>query len=144
MLFRKNLFFTIARIVSIFFMGMVVAVVIALSQVNLETLRGDILGILRGATGLDIEIDGAVSWKFSLRPRIELHQVRVRNADWARHEYAFSAETSLLEKTKQGSILFRRTRKRPRMLLRIQMRAQHRPSRLFSRNILLPTRAWAG
>ncbi len=93
MLFRKNLFFTIARIVSIFFMGMVVAVVIALSQVNLETLRGDILGILRGATGLDIEIDGAVSWKFSLRPRIELHQVRVRNADWARHEYAFSAET---------------------------------------------------
>ncbi len=93
MLFRKNLFFTIARIVSIFFMGLVVAVVIALSQVNLETLRGDILGILRGATGVDIEIDGAVSWKFSLRPRIELHQVRVRNAQWARHEYAFSAES---------------------------------------------------
>lgn len=69
------------------------AFVIALSQVNLETLRSDVLGILRGATGLDIEIEGAVSWKFSLRPRIELHQVRVRNAEWARHEYAFSAET---------------------------------------------------
>ncbi|MDE6481842.1 MAG: AsmA family protein [Alphaproteobacteria bacterium] len=93
MLFRKNLFFTIARIVSIFFMGLIVAFVIALSQVNLETLRSDVLGILRGATGLDIEIEGAVSWKFSLRPRIELHQVRVRNAEWARHEYAFSAET---------------------------------------------------
>jgi len=87
------LFFTIARIVSIFFMGLIVAFVIALSQVNLETLRSDVLGILRGATGLDIEIEGAVSWKFSLRPRIELHQVRVRNAEWARHEYAFSAET---------------------------------------------------
>lgn len=93
MMFRKNLFFTITRIVSMFFMGLVVAVLIALSQVNLETLRGDVLGILRGATGLDIEIEGAVSWKFSLRPQIELHQVRVRNADWAQHEYAFSAET---------------------------------------------------
>ena len=74
-------------------MGLIVAFVIALSQVNLETLRSDVLGILRGATGLDIEIEGAVSWKFSLRPRIELHQVRVRNSEWARHEYAFSAET---------------------------------------------------
>lgn len=93
MLFRKNLFFTIARIVSVFVMGLVVAFVIALSQVNLETLRGNILGILRDATGLDIEINGAVSWKFSLRPQIQLQQVRVRNADWAQHEYAFSANT---------------------------------------------------
>lgn len=93
MLFRKNLFFTIARVVSVFVMGLIVAFAIALSQVNLETLRGDVLGILRGATGLDIEIDGAVSWKFSLRPQIELKQVRVRNADWAKHEYAFNADT---------------------------------------------------
>lgn len=93
MLFKKNWFFTITRIVSIFFMGLVVAFIIALSQVNLETLRGDVLGILRGATGMDIEIQGAVSWKFSLRPQIQLQQVRVRNADWAQHEYAFSAET---------------------------------------------------
>jgi len=76
-----------------FFMGLLVAVIIALSQVNLETLRGDVVGILRGATGLDVDVDGAVSWKFSLRPQIELHDVRVRNADWARHEYAFSADT---------------------------------------------------
>lgn len=93
MLFRKNLFFTITRIVSIFFMGLVVAFAIALSQVNLETLRGNILNILRDATGMDIEIQGAVSWKFSLRPQIQLQQVRVRNAEWAAHEYAFSAET---------------------------------------------------
>ena len=93
MLFRRNWFFTIMRVVSMFFVVMVVAVVIALSQVNLETLRGDVLNVLRGATGVDIQIDGAVSWKFSLRPRIQLHQVRVRNAEWAHHEYAFQAET---------------------------------------------------
>jgi len=74
-------------------MGLVVAFIIALSQVNLETLRGDVLGILRTATGLNVEIDGAVSWKFSLQPRIQLNQVRVRNAEWAKDEYAFSAET---------------------------------------------------
>ncbi|MBD5400316.1 AsmA family protein [bacterium] len=93
MIFKKNLFFTIARIVSVFFMGMVVALVIALSQVNLETLRGNILHILRDATGMDVEIQGAVSWKFSLRPQIQLHQVHIRNAQWAKNEYAFSAET---------------------------------------------------
>lgn len=80
------------RIVMLFIVGMVVAFVIALSQVNLETLRGNILSILQNATGMPVEIDGAVSWKFSLRPRIELNQVRVPNADWAKHKYAFSAE----------------------------------------------------
>ncbi len=93
MLFKKNMFLTVARIVTIFIMGLVVAFFIALSQVNLETLRGDVLGILRGATGLNVEVDGAVSWNFSLRPQIQLQQVRVRNAEWAQHEYAFSAET---------------------------------------------------
>lgn len=89
---RKKSFLTIMRIVMLFIVGMVVAFVIALSQVNLETLRGNILSILQNATGMPVEIDGAVSWKFSLRPRIELNQVRVPNADWAKHKYAFSAE----------------------------------------------------
>ena len=73
-------------------MGLVVAVIIALSQINLETLRGDVLEILRDSTGLPVEIDGSVSWKLSLRPQIELNKVRVPNADWAKHKDAFSAE----------------------------------------------------
>ncbi len=73
-------------------MGLVVAFVVALSQVNLETLRGNVLAILRDATGMPVEIDGEVSWKFSLRPQIELNQVRVPNAEWAVSDYAFSAE----------------------------------------------------
>lgn len=89
---RNKSFLTIMRIVMLFIVGMVVAFVIALSQVNLETLRGNILSILQNATGMPVEIDGAVSWKFSLRPRIELNQVRIPNADWAKHKYAFSAE----------------------------------------------------
>ncbi len=89
---KRSTFFTIFRILGLFLMGLAVALVVALSQVNLETLRGNILAILRNATGLPVEIDGAVSWKLSLRPRIELNQVRVPNAEWARHKYAFSAE----------------------------------------------------
>ncbi len=92
MLFRKNWFFTITRIVSVFIMGLIVAVLVALSQVNLDTLRGNVQSMLSAAVGLPVQIDGAVSWKFSLRPRIELNQVRVKNAEWASHEYAFSAE----------------------------------------------------
>ncbi len=73
-------------------MGLGTAVVVALSQVNLETLRGNLLTILRDTTGLPVEITGDMSWKFTLRPRVELNQVRIKNADWAKHEYAFSAE----------------------------------------------------
>lgn len=82
----------VLRIIGLFFMGLIIALFVALSQVNLETLRGDVLSILRDATGLPVEIEGAVSWKFSLRPRIELNQVRVLNASWAKEKYAFSAE----------------------------------------------------
>ncbi len=89
---RKNIFVSILRIAGLFFVGLVVAVVVALSQVNLETLRGNLVSVLRDATGMPIQIDGAVSWKFSLRPRVELNQVRIPNAEWATNKYAFSAE----------------------------------------------------
>ena len=82
----------ILRIISLFIIGLVVAVFVALSNVNLETLRGSVLGILRDATGMPVEIDGTVSWRFSMRPRIQLNQVRIPNADWAKGEYMFSAE----------------------------------------------------
>ncbi len=92
MTLKKRWLFSVVRIIGLFVMGLLVAVAIALSQVNIETLRGDILNILRDATDMPVEIDGAVSWKFSLRPSIELNKVRVPNAEWAHHKYAFSAE----------------------------------------------------
>ena len=87
---RKVMFWL--RLISLFFLGLVVALVIALSQVSLESLRGNVLSVLQNATGYPVEIDGVVSWKFSLRPRIELNQVRVPNAPWAKEKYGFSAE----------------------------------------------------
>lgn len=89
---RRSVFLQILRVTGLFLMGLVVAIIVALSQVDLESLRGDIVSVLRDATGLPVEIDGAVSWKFSLRPQIELNQVRIANADWAKHKDAFHAE----------------------------------------------------
>ncbi len=89
---KKNIFFSISRVLVIFVMGLAVAFVIALSQINLETLRGNVLAVLKDSTGLPVEIDGGVSWKLSLRPQIELNKVRVPNAEWAKHKDAFSAE----------------------------------------------------
>ncbi len=89
---KKNTFLMVFRLIGLFVGGMAVAVFVALSQVNLETLRGSILGLLRDTTGLPVEIDGAVAWKFSLRPKIELNNVRVKNADWAQSKYAFDAD----------------------------------------------------
>ena len=73
-------------------MGLIVAIGIALSQINLETLRGNILTVLRDATNMPIEIDGDISWRFSLRPEIELNNVRVPNADWAKDKNLFVAD----------------------------------------------------
>lgn len=89
---RKSNFFSILRITGLFLVGLVVAVVIALSQVNLETLRGNIVSILQDSTGMPVAIDGPVSWKLSLRPQLELNKVRVPNPEWAKSKNAFSAE----------------------------------------------------
>lgn len=89
---KKGSFLAIAQIVMLFCMGLIVAFIIALSQIDLEKMRGSILSVLQNAVGLPVEIDGAVSWKLSLRPRIELNKVRVPNAEWAKHKDAFAAE----------------------------------------------------
>ena len=80
------------RIIAVFFMGLFVAIFVALKQINLETLRGNIVSGLRDATGMEIEIDGDISWKFSLRPEIELNNVRIPNADWAKEKNLFVAD----------------------------------------------------
>ena len=89
---KKGRLLPILRIVGLFVVGLVVAIVVTLSQINLEKLRGNVLAILQDATGLPVEIEGAVSWKLSLRPRIELNQVRVANEDWAKSKYALDAK----------------------------------------------------
>lgn len=87
---RRRMFWL--RLISLIFLGLITAVIIALSQVNLESLRGNIVAMLQNATGYQVQIDGLVSWKFSLRPRVELNQLRIANADWAKEKYGFSAE----------------------------------------------------
>ena len=89
---KKRSFLVILRLLGLFIGGMAVAVFVALSSVNLETLRGSILNVLRDATDLPVEIDGTVSWRFSLRPKIELRDVRVPNAKWAHEKYVFDAK----------------------------------------------------
>lgn len=79
------------RVIALFFMGMVVAIGIALYKMDLESLRNNIVAGLRDATNLPIEIDGDISWKFSLRPNIELNNVRIPNADWAKNKNLFMA-----------------------------------------------------
>lgn len=89
---KKSTILIVLRLLGLFLGGMAVAIFVALNNVNLETLRGSILNVMREATGMPFEIDGAVSWKFSLRPQIELGDVRIPNAKWAREKYGFDAK----------------------------------------------------
>ena len=92
MIVRRNPFFPILRIIALIITGLAVALVVALSQVNLDTLRSSIVAVLQDATGMPVQVDGNVSWKLSLRPKIELNDVRIANADWAKNKYAYSAD----------------------------------------------------
>ena len=83
---------SLLRGIAFFFMGLIVAFIVALNQVSLESLRGNILGMLRETTNMPIEIDGKISWRFSLRPEIELNGVRIPNANWAKNKNLFFAE----------------------------------------------------
>lgn len=80
------------RIIALFFMGLIVAFVIALFQVKPESLRNDILSVLRDSTNMPVEIDGNISWHFSLHPEIELGEVHIPNADWAKNKNLFTAK----------------------------------------------------
>lgn len=90
---RKKKFLVIARVVFIFFMVLGVAIVIALSKMDMNVLRSNLLGVLRSSTGLPIEITGDVSWKLSLRPRVTMHGVSIPNEKNTKHKNLFEAET---------------------------------------------------
>lgn len=90
---RKKKFFVIARVIFIFFMVLGVAIVIALSKMDMNVLRSNLLGVLRSSTGLPIEITGDVSWKLSLRPRVTVRGVSIPNTAKSKHKNFFEAET---------------------------------------------------
>ena len=83
---RSNIFFRIARICAMFFIGLAVSLVIALSQVDLETMRGQVVSVLNRATGMPVEVRGNIKWKFSLTPRVSLSDVVILSKDWAKNK----------------------------------------------------------
>ncbi len=89
---RKSKILATFRILGLFVVGLAVAIAVTLSQINLESIRKSVLTVLTEAVGVPVEIDGAVSWRFSLRPHIELNEVRIANPEWAKAKYAFTAE----------------------------------------------------
>ncbi|MCL2338802.1 MAG: AsmA family protein [Proteobacteria bacterium] len=90
---RKRRLDFIFRAIVMFFGGLIVSVFVAFSQVNLETLRTDIVDVLQSATGMPVQITGKVSWKFSLRPRVTLSDVSIQNAPWAKNKNGVKIDT---------------------------------------------------
>lgn len=76
---KKNKFFVIGRIIFLFFIVMVLALVVAISKMDMNTLRSNVLNVLRNSTGMPVEISGDVSWKLSLRPRVTMRDVSIPN-----------------------------------------------------------------
>ncbi|MGI5846167.1 MAG: AsmA family protein [Alphaproteobacteria bacterium] len=83
---RRRNFYKFARIFAMFFIGLLVSLAIALSRVNLETLRDEISNTLSEKVGMPVEIRGKVFWKFSLVPRVVLSDVVIKSKDWAKHQ----------------------------------------------------------
>lgn len=89
---RKKRFLIIARAVFLFFAVFVVAVVVALSKIDMNSIRGNVLEVLRGSTGMPVEINGDMAWKLSLRPRVTIHQIVIPNVNGGKHKNLFEAD----------------------------------------------------
>lgn len=91
MCYKQNVLL-IVRVLFLFCIGLFVSIFVALSQLNLESLRGNLLAVLRNATNMPIEIDGDISWRVSLRPQVSVKNIRIPNAAWAKNSNLFYAE----------------------------------------------------
>ncbi len=87
----RILFFRVARILAMFFVVAIIAGIIAISRLDLDSMRDDISSMLQNSTGMPVHVDGKISWRFSLRPVIILENIRVPNADWATEKNGFTA-----------------------------------------------------
>lgn len=88
---RKRIFF-ILRIASLFFLGLIVALVVAVSKINVETIRRSVVSILENAVNAHVQIDGDVKWRMSLRPSLVLDKVTIANANWAKKKNVVDAK----------------------------------------------------
>jgi len=70
----------------------VLTVISVVSYVDLDSLKEDIVKTLRQTTNLPIEINGNIAWKASIRPQIEVNDIKIPNADWAKHKELFVAD----------------------------------------------------
>ncbi|MDR1826304.1 MAG: AsmA family protein, partial [Rickettsiales bacterium] len=85
------------RIIFVFFMGALVAVAVAVHQLDVNSLKPNIVRALENSTGLPVEIAGDMSWKLSLRPIIKIKDIRVKGKSWAKHKYAVSIPEMLVQ-----------------------------------------------
>ncbi|MFQ6739274.1 MAG: AsmA family protein [Alphaproteobacteria bacterium] len=88
---RRRIFF-VFRIISLFFLGLVVALVVAVSKTNVETIRRGVITGLETAVGAPVVVQGDVKWQMALRPRVVLEDVKIENANWAKSKYFFDAK----------------------------------------------------
>jgi uncharacterized protein involved in outer membrane biogenesis len=94
---RRKTFIHLARIIFVFFAGLAVAAGIALSQLDVNSLKSDVAAVLESAAGMPVEINGELSWKLSLRPEIRIVDVRIKNKPWAGHKYALAVPEMLVQ-----------------------------------------------
>lgn len=76
MFHRRRIFFKLMRVIFTFFIGLVIAVFIALSQINIETIQKKLISAL-SESGLELKVKGKTSWKFSLKPKLELRNINI-------------------------------------------------------------------
>lgn len=76
MFHRRRIFFKLMRVIFTFFIGLLIALFIAVSQINIETIQKKLISAL-SESGLELKVKGKTSWKFSLKPKLELRNINI-------------------------------------------------------------------
>ena len=85
---KRTTFRILFHIFAMFVAGAIVAAVLAVRHFDINKLNQRVVDSFKQQTGILIEINGGMSWKFSFRPEITARDIRVRSKPWAQNPYA--------------------------------------------------------
>lgn len=88
----RRAFITVVAVAGSIILLLFIAAAIAVWTLDVNTLAAPIRERVRASTGRDLRIDGGVSLKLSLEPRIEMRDVTLSNAPWGSGPHLVTAK----------------------------------------------------
>ena len=98
-----------AKLIAFTILAAVSALAIAIASIDPNEYKGDIIAAIERATGREVAIDGALSWRvLSLSPGVSIENFSIKNASWGEAENLLFAKEMVASVSLRDLIMDRR------------------------------------